>query len=153
MKEYPWGKGTPKWTYDATANDSDKSFTVPTGKIWKILSLEACLKATATVGNRVLQISISDGTNAIYRFQNSTNITASQQGTVYMAANVTPGAVTKRGLEGAEPGVAQNTAVAVPSPDDMYLLAGYVVRVYDTAAVDASEDDLTVVLHYVESDA
>lgn len=153
MKEYPWGKGTPKWEYDATANDSDKTFTVPAGKVRQLLSLEACLKATATVGNRFLQISMTDGTNSIYRWQNSSAIAASQQGTVYMAANVTPGVVSKRGLDGAEPGAGQATAVAVPCPDMMILTAGYTVRVWDTAAIDPAADDLTVVLHYVEYDA
>jgi len=39
------------------------------------------------------------------------------------------------------------------SEGDIILTAGMYIRVWDSAAIDAAADDLTVVLHYVEYDA
>jgi len=36
---------------------------------------------------------------------------------------------------------------------DMMLPAGYVLRVLDSAAIDAAADDLVVVVHYIEYEA
>lgn len=151
-KEYPWGKGTPTWVRDATANDSDKSFTVPTGKLWCLKAIEACLTCTATVGNRVLSAVITNGVNQIHSLWQSASITASQVGVVYGATSLgTPSTTASR-----KPTLAGGDSVNVAINDslpDMVLPAGYVIRVYDSAAIDPAADDLIVVLHYVEYDA
>jgi len=138
-KDYPWGKGTPVWVRDATLNDSDKSFTVPTGKLWELLGVTATISNTATVGNRTLQMQITNGVSEVYRSPRSGNIIAS-------AAEMVSWAWGGAGSYG-------QVGFVTMSTYRMILPAGYVVRVYDSAAIDAAADDLTVVLHYVEYDA
>src|SRR3989304_1214455 len=48
---------------DATANDSDKTFTVPASTIWEPLFIVVTLVTTATVGNRKMRIEIGDGSD------------------------------------------------------------------------------------------
>ena len=141
MKEYPWGKGTPKWVRDATANDSDKSFTVPAGKIWQPIYCYMLLAASATVGNRVLRYQVNeDGTNMCF---------ATQTGNI--AASSSNACALMFGASDQESGFSGVTNLFnLPL---MYLTAGAVIRIYDTAAIDVAADDLTVVLHYVEYDA
>ena len=139
-KDYPWGKGTPKWTRDANANDSDKSFTVPTGKVWDMKLIRMRLQTTATVGNRLLLISIAaDGTN--YNTFFNSGIVAASQDNNYLAGfnNITDDLAVQ----------IFNISQGFPQ---MILPAGAIIRIYDSAAIDAAADDLTVVLHYVEYD-
>jgi len=148
-KEYPWGKGTPTWVRDATANDSDKSFTVPAGKVWVIKSVYHEELCTATVGTRLFWALITNGADVVYRSP-GVSLTASQQGAGQYACGFSSYLTTipTRTLSGATNN-AQNTAFM----PDFVMPAGYVVRVYDSATIDAAADDLTVVLHYVEYDA
>ena len=151
MMQYPWGKGTPKWTRDAAANDSDKSFTVPTGKIWDLKTIVVNITATATVGNRLLVVGVTDGTNVVYVSPKSGNITASQTASALFTIDLAQSGTTANNvplLSYANP----NTSIYFPLPK-MVLPAGYIVRVYDYAAIDAAADDMIVVLHYVEYDA
>jgi len=138
-KEYPWGKGTVKWTRDATTNDSDKSFTVPTGKIWHMIGIRFYLTATATVGNRIPSIYVApDGANYFVYFQGAA-LTASNTGQ-YMVS-----------FQGVSDDFTAAAAV-VQGSMPMILPAGAIVRVYDVGAVDAAADDMVVLLHYVEYD-
>lgn len=149
-KEYPWGKGTPMWVRDVTANDSDKSFTVPAGKVWSLKSVHADITATATVGNRVLTMLSTDGTNTVCFYAKTAAVTATQVGAlrIGIGETITTTASQVPTLAGATP----NVAFMVPIAETI-LLAGYTVRVYDATGVDAAADDLNVVLHYVEYDA
>ena len=154
MKEYPWGKGTPKWTRDATLNDSDKSFTVPTGKVWLVRSVTATIVCTATVGNRILEARITDGADIVAIGPRSGAIAASQKGTYqWMEGGLSTS--TSGDLASLVDGTTVNVVRAVATiPSGGYIIpAGYVVQVSDVAAVDAAADDLIVVLHYVEYDA
>ena len=45
---------------DITANDSDKSWTVPANEVWKITHACVNLIATATVGNRLMTLEVKD---------------------------------------------------------------------------------------------
>jgi len=116
---------------DALLNDSDKTFTVPASKEWRLQMLAVKLITTATVGNRQLKVEIGDGTNLLW----SKNFGAVQ------AASLT-----------------RNYFGAADLPNDaafdadgnirlqLYqwvLPAGYTVRVYDSAAIDAAADDMT----------
>lgn len=148
----PWSPGTPKWLRDATANDSDKSFTVPAGKAWKLNSIEAALVCTATVGTRLCGGEIFDASgNAIAR-SSYVAPTASQSGILRWVAGGVSNTTGWRTLIGAN-GTDANAAVRDTLPDTVILTAGFVVRVRDYAAIDAAADDLTVVMHYVEYDA
>lgn len=147
---YPWGKGTPRWVRDATANDSDKSFTVPAGKIWVLALLYAELFATAVVGNRNMIWSLSNGANIIQCGTTGPNC----------AANQTVNALYMPGIAGYSTTVGVRlTTLAEPTnkltsfAPPLLMREGYILRVYDVNAIDAAADDLTVVLHYVEYDA
>lgn len=150
VRTYPGGR--PVWTRDATLNDSDKSFTVPAGKVWAVYYIRGDLTTTATVGNRVLVIRISDGTNYVRGMVRTTSIAASKTGVcVYEEGGI--GTTTNTtNYETPENGASPDV-LTVHGGCAMYLPAGYVIRVYDIAAVDAAADDLTVVLHYLEYDA
>ncbi len=119
---------------DAALNDSDKTFVVPTGKQWRLYSVFASLIATATVGNRQLDVLLTDASdNVLAKYFASAVITATQTRTVIFA-----------------PGHPQDAAFAANGvmyrmlADGFVLPAGFKVRVYDSAAIDAAADDLTV---------
>ena len=48
--------GIPQLQADEAANDSDKSFTVPAGRMWELTSIWVELVSTATVGNRQMVV-------------------------------------------------------------------------------------------------
>jgi len=134
--------GTPKWVRDATANDSDKSWTVPAGKVWNLKYVWGNLVTTATVGSRIFGIRIyQSGTDQLWR-SNDATIAASQSGHAILADGVFSTSYT----------LGNNGGVINPLPD-MMLTEGMIIRVLDSAAIDAAADDLTVVLHYIEYDA
>ena len=142
MKEYPWGKGTVNLVYDSTANDSDKSFTVPVGKVWQLLWVRYRISTTATVGNRIMAVYITNGVNNIASGTVSAVIAASKVGVGMYGFGVGLGTTS------------MNADVSTEGPLPlMYLPAGTVIRIYDIAAMDATGDDLEVTLNYVEYDA
>jgi len=118
---------------DATLNDSDKTFTVPAGKAWRLQSLYAQLVATATVGNRQLDVLLTDpSNNELSKLQAGAVITAGQTRTVVFAEhNPQETAFT-------------NALMFRALPSGFILPAGYKIRVFDSAAIDAAADDLTV---------
>jgi len=132
--------GVPAWQRDAAPNDSDKSFTVPEWKAWRLESVFWELVASGTAGNRAVVIEIKDsGGSTIYLGPAISYISAS---------------VTGRGT--AFPGNALSTATVTAQQFPLIralLPAGCMVRVYDSASIDAAADDLTVALHYVELNA
>lgn len=119
-------------TADVTADDSDKSFTVPAGVTWELLNLYATLVSTATAGLRRMVVEVQDGSsNVLARVQAGATQTISLTWQYNFA-----------------PGLADQTAVvnltlntALPK---LVLMPGHVLRVYDITAVDAAADDLTV---------
>jgi len=135
--------GTPKITYDAALNDSDKSFTVPVGKQWHLTYLWARIVATATVGNRYLVAIMTDGTNEIWRSGAGSNVAASNSGSFLMRIGITQVSSTVFG----------SNVANVDGLPDIVMKAGYVLRIYDGGAIDAAADDLTVVLAYDEYEA
>lgn len=145
----PWWPGVPNWARDDTTNNSDKSFTVPTGKVWDMKMLLASFVASADVGNRILLVTITDGTKVIWASRPSAAIAATTAASYYINTQATD-ANTRRLISDV------GTASAVAGGDiwpRLLLMAGYVVRIYDAAAVAVAADDLTVVLHYMEYDA
>lgn len=123
--------------YDATANDSDKSFTVPDGEMWKLLHGNVILVTSATVGNRQIRFTVTD-----------------QDGNIvgYIPAGAVQAASTTRSY-GFMQGIYRETAfvdtmIQVPIPIDLYLPSGSTVRFHDFAAIDAAADDMTVSFGY-----
>ena len=150
-KDYPWGKGTPKWVLDAAANDSDKSFIVPAGKIWDVKAIHIEIATTATVGNRSLIAIFTNGTSTVFASPRTANIAASNTGVLNLSRHYAAMGSTSSNaplLSGVAPGGGMYGTLP-----DMLLPAGYVIRAYDIGAIDAGADDMPVVLHYVEYDA
>lgn len=150
-KDRPWGKGTPTWTRDATTNDSSKDFVVPAGKMWNLKMILAQITATATVGNRVLQMWVFNTVpEAVYKSESSASITASTTGALRLYREAAAADTTVRPrIDGAADPTSETNDIL----PDMLIPAGYSVRIADSAAIDAAADDLIVVLHYVEYDA
>lgn len=123
--------------YDATLNDSDKTFTVPSGELWKINNAHVSLVTTAAVGNRHMVIEVSDDEGALMgrvsagavQAASATRYYSIMQGTYRESAFV-------------------NTDIQIPMPADLYVKAGYTIRVYDSAAIAAAADDMIVRISY-----
>ena len=150
-RTYP--AGMPIWERDATINDSDKSFTVPSRKRRRLLLVDAQILTSATVGNRYLVMTITDGTNIIYTSIRGAAIAASSSGAISIGQCYTAYLGTtyvKARMDSLAATVA--TQVFDMLPSNMTLLPGYVIRVFDAAAIDVAADDMTVVLHYEELD-
>lgn len=127
---YPYGAGVESDTDD---NDADKLFTVPAGHIWIVRWIHVSYVATATAGNRYLQVDVRDASDVIIcRLLNGHPITASQTERITFGPipvdDSTPGSVvTYAGL-----------------PATLFLRGGYDLRVYDTGTVDIAADDMHV---------
>jgi len=132
-----------KHVLDAALNDSDKTFTVPATKIWHLLLVGYTFTATATVGNRSVTIRIRDDADAtLFETRQSTNHTASEvrTGTAFTGFGSVPGILS--------------VIEYAPLPSQLFLPAGFDIRVFDSNAIDAAADDLDVqimVMEYVQS--
>ena len=117
---------------DAAANDSDKTFTVPTGAYYEVLGIYVTLVSSADVGNRNMQVDFGDGTNVIWSVPVGDVQAASL--TRYYSFSVGAPDLT---------GERATSYFMTPIPT-MFLPAGYTIRVFDVAAVAAAADDMTV---------
>jgi len=130
------------WVKDTTANDSDKTvLTVPAGKFVQFLSLYAVFGTTGSIqaGNRRPRIMFTDGVDTI---------------AMVTSANTFALAGARYELWG---DVAYNYSAgineeALPTPQ-LFLQAGYTIRVLDAAAIDPAVDDMSTFLCYIEYDA
>lgn len=120
-------------TADATADDSDKTFTAPASRQWRVRSIGVRLVTTATVGNRQLDILITDGSDNLLIKLAAGAVQAASLTRDYTFAPALPNDTAFA-----------NGAMARALPEGLVLPAGYKVRVYDSAAIDAAADDLTV---------
>lgn len=142
--------GSHMFTRDATANDSSKDFTVPTGKVWSLQFVVGDLGATATVGNRQLVVVIYNPANAlIWSSAITAAITANNSGVI--RASAVPG-MSSTGLTRLT-GLSGATVSLTDVLPSMFLPAGYYVRVVDVNAVDAAADDMVVSIGYIEYEA
>ncbi len=119
---------------DTTLNDSNKSFTVPTGEDWEILWVQATLTTTAVVGNRFLILSIfADGSTDMFRSGSGASLTAS--GTHRSAwAPALP-------LSGAN---STSAGTLSPLPFPCIVPSEGIIQVLDNSVVDAAADDMIV---------
>lgn len=123
--------------YDATANDSDKTFTVPTNEMWKLCYAHVTLVTSATVGNRQMVFGIYDADGNLI---------------IDLVAGATQAASLTRHY-GFLQGIYRETSftgneIQVPVPIDCYIPPGGSLRFYDSAAIDAAADDMTVSFLY-----
>jgi len=128
---------------DEVVDDSDKSFTVPANKEWRIVSLWVELTTTVTATVRQIEVQIQD--------------TAADVVLQTVAGATQDVSITRNYLFA--PGVADMTAfrdtdkITNPFPDLLVLPAAFVIRVFDNNAVDAAADDMVVQLIVAERDA
>lgn len=119
--------------YDEVADSSDKEWVVPDGRRYRVFYGSVILVSTATVGNRQMALEIQDDSaNVVFR---------SLAGAVQVASltreyHFAPNPVREAAFV--------NTQIMVPIPPKLILLPGWTLRVYDTAAIDAAADDMTV---------
>jgi len=119
--------------FDNAANDSKKSYTVPVNEMWKLTQAFCTLVTTATVGNRQIRFTATDPDG-------------NQIG--YISAGSVQAASTTRAY-GFMQGIYRETTfidgmIQIPIPIDLYIPGGSVLQFWDSAAIDAAADDLTV---------
>lgn len=125
---------------DTAANDSNKSLSYEAGGYWKVSSVRVEYAATATAGNRILEVRFLDSSgDVVYTCYYATAITANQ--TVVM--NFSPGATTVAATSGGAEG-SQHIAEYLPP-------GGGSIQVIDSAAVAAAADDVVVHAVLVEA--
>lgn len=120
-------------TYDATANDSNKSWIVPNGEMWQLNWARLLAVTSADVGNRQVELLVKDEAgNPVF--------------------NVKAGAVQGAGVTRTyqfSPYVSHEAAfvaaeLLVPVPPNLYLPAGFTLQIWDSSAIAAAADDFTV---------
>lgn len=127
--------------FDDVVNNSDKPFVVPAGRRYKLYHAFIELITTATVGNRQMALEVQDDSaNVVFRSLAGTTQAASLTREYHFAPNPVREAAFVNGQ------------IMVPTPPDLILLPGWTLRVYDTAAIDAAADDMTVSLTLDNSD-
>lgn len=119
--------------FDSTANDSDKSFTVPDGEMWELNWVNTVLVTTATVGNRQMEMRILD---------ESGNVMVSLFAGAVQAASLTRDYHFIQGVYRETAFVANE--LQVPYGTDIWMPAGWSLNMRDQAAIDPSADDMTV---------
>lgn len=122
---------------DAAANDSDKSWTVPGNEIWKLNWAHVTLATSADVGNRRIEMAVSDA--------------AGDEVMDLVAGAVQAASTTVH--YGFLQGIFRETTVVggelqVPMPIDLYLEPGFTLRFFDSATIAAGADDMTVSFQY-----
>lgn len=126
---------------DAALNDSDKTLTVPNGKIWNVISIFCSLITTVSVGDRLIQIFISD--------PNGNNIFGQSAKNVQIASTTERYNFIK--------GIREATEITagfhdIPLPTDLVLSEGFQIQILDSAAIAAAADDLEIIIMVEEND-
>ena len=118
---------------DATANDSDKTFTVPASTIWEPLFVAVTLVTTATVGNRKMRLEIGDGTD-LWWFKEWPPTQAASLTRNYFAALGLPD----------DAAFDANGRARMELEPRFTLPAAWTIRLFDVAAIAPTLDDMTV---------
>ncbi len=125
---------TPLLISDVVTNDSDKTIAVTAGFQWEIQSIWIELISTATGGNRQISVQIQDD-SAVVLFEIPAGIVQADTITRnYLYASNLPDLVAFR----------NTNQLLTPLPAKLILPSAFVIRVYDTAAIDAAADDMTI---------
>lgn len=127
----------PGLSAEEAANDSDKSFTIPASTEWIIKSIWVELITTAVGGDRQMEVQVQDdGADVIMSMRAGIVQAASLTYTYLFAPNVAD-LTALRDVD--------YLSTLIP---ELWLPAGYVVRVFDNNAVDAAADDMVVQIRY-----
>jgi len=117
---------------DTALNDSDKTITVPSGKQWKILYGRIRLITSANAGNRNLRFQVQDPSGNIFYVINALNVQVASTTENYSLGQF--GDVLE----------ANSTFHTLPLPVNLILPENFVIRIFDSAAIDAAVDDLDI---------
>lgn len=125
---------------DEDANNSAKTYTVPDGVAWEPRHLLVEYAASADVGSRLLAVEFLDDANDVIGTcpVATPTVTAGQT----MRFNLFASCVSKNPATGAAYGTDPLSPILLPP--------GYKIKVYDSAAIAATADDVTVHLTVVE---
>ena len=118
---------------DVANDDSDKTFTVPANTHWHVLWIRVVLTTTATGGTRQLEVAARDASDVVLL---TIRAGATQIESLGRGYNFYPGAPLDSAF------IVDN--INVPLPNDLWLPAGFDLRVRDNAAIAAAADDMTV---------
>lgn len=118
---------------DETINDSDKTFTVPANTTWRVLFIGIEFTPTATVGNRRIDILFRDASDDVLLEIRSAILTPATHAVTIAFYNGAPRELTQTG-----------SYFTNPLPVDIWLPAGFDIRVFDSQSVDAAADDMIV---------
>jgi len=125
---------------DSTANDNEKTWTIPSGKKWKILYGCVRYASTATVGNRLLRVEIKDASGNMVWDASAVNAqTASSTEDYSLGTGIT------------RPTEDHGSYHFIPLPADCTILEDFVLEISDQNNVD-SNDDMVVQFIYEVSD-
>ena len=75
--------GLPGLHYVSAAGTATTTVTVPSGKFWRLLSVVGTITTDASVGNRTVNVSITDATPTEIESYTMANVAASQNGVPY----------------------------------------------------------------------
>jgi hypothetical protein len=140
--EWTWENITDDWRVtlikDENANNSDKTFAIPTNTEWQVLWIWVEYTSTATGGSRQLEIQIQDSNSDIIgQFQ--TGVTQPDNITYkYLFGIGVPDLTSPR----------DTNNVMTPLPAATFLAENQKIRIWDNKAVDASGDDMIIRLQY-----
>jgi len=127
---------------NTTLNIQDKTFTVPDGKQWTLLWAAAQFLTTATVGNRMATIMISDETGQ--------TIMRIVQLTVPIVASRTADYLFMQGHGAMYADQDKNYSMFISIPKDLVLLEKYTIQfLLDDAAgtpIDVTDDMITTIM-------
>ena len=118
---------------DAALNDSDKTFTVPAGKQWLVKHIYAKLISTATAGNRQMDILFTTAADVVVGKVVAGAVQVASLTREYTFAPECPQETTFT-----------SGVMLRALPANLVLPAGYKIRVYDSAAIAATADDLDI---------
>ena len=127
--------------HEVVANDSDKTLVfnsdVGVGEFLHILSVRATLATSGTAGNRRVTLELIDADAVVVLRVEATTVVPATTTEIYNFQTGLAG--TQQGLGGLVSTEEYDTLT-----DHFYLGKGMSMRIYDSAAVDAAADDLTV---------
>jgi len=128
-------KGNRKLTEDVTTGDNDKSFTLEATNSFEhtLESIMVQWQPTATVGNRVPIITVSNGTTFLYRARSPAVIAASTITEIMLQPNC--------GFSSA------NNTMFIPIPPDFKIQKDDVIRITDRSNIDPTDTVLVVITH------
>lgn len=129
------GKVTLDWTPvledDEGLNDSDKTLTVPADTEWWIQSIWVEFISTAAGGNRQIEVQILDG---------AADVIGEIKVSTVQGASITRYYMLSKHL--ADLAAFRDTDWLMTPIPDLILPAGFGIRIWDNAAIDAAADDM-----------